>query len=208
MRWQAISPPRSISYALLSALDHSRRSANSGLFPICQTGVILRLMVSRVFPSAVRNSRFLAALVAITVVCPAGYFYLYGQDKTQFPDGFDALQAAPMSHKLIFENAYVRVLEVDVPPPGSTIPMHHHRWPSLVLDWDTGGGTPHIHYLRPGQPMCDVPATGGQSHPGSWSVHWMQPEPTHSIEVVAFPKDHGAHLNDPASLRIEIKCHP
>lgn len=178
------------------------------LFHIRQSGVILRFMNRRVFPFAMRKSLSIAAVVAAAVVCSTGYFYLYGQDKTEFPDGFDALQAAPKSHKLIFENGYLRVLEVDVPSPGSTIPMHHHRWPSLVLDWDTGGGTPHIHYLRPGQPMRDVPASGGESHPGKWSVHWMQPEPMHSIEVVAFPKDHAAHASDPASLRIEIKCHP
>lgn len=151
-------------------------------------------------------------LIVVASVCslllPAGFFYLYGQDKSDFPDGYDALQTAPNSHKLLFENAFVRVLEVDVPPPGSTIPMHHHRWPSLVLDWDTGGGTPHIHYIKPGQPPRDVAATGGSSHPGKWSVHWMQPEPMHSIDVVEFPKDHAAHASDPASLRIEIKCHP
>jgi len=46
----------------------------------------------------------------------AGYFYAYGQDKSEFPDGFDAVQAAPNSHKVIFEK-FVRVLEVTVPPP-------------------------------------------------------------------------------------------
>jgi len=33
-------------------------------------------------------------------------------DKPGFPEGFDAVQAAPGSHKVIFENALVRVLEV------------------------------------------------------------------------------------------------
>jgi hypothetical protein len=165
-------------------------------------------MNRQLFPCPIRKSHFIAAAIATTIIFSAGYFYLHGQNKNGFPDGYDALQAAPNSHKLIFENAFVRVLEVDVPPPGSTVPMHHHRWPSLVLDWDTGGGTPHIHYLKPGQPPRDVPATGGSSHPGKWSMHWMQPEPMHSIEVVAYPKDHAAHASDPSSLRIEIKCDP
>jgi hypothetical protein len=30
-------------------------------------------------------------------------FTVYGQDKSSFPDGFDAVQAAPKSHKVIFE---------------------------------------------------------------------------------------------------------
>lgn len=67
-------------------------------------------------------------------------------EETGFPDGYDAVQAAPASHKVVFENALVRVLEVTVPPNGQTEPMHHHRWPSFFLDWDTGGKSPHIRY--------------------------------------------------------------
>jgi len=88
----------------------------------------------------VRKWRFVAVLIVSSLVLLAAHFYLYGQDKSNFPDGYDALQAAPDSHKVIFENAFVRVLEVTVPPAGSTIPMHHHRWPSFFLDWDTGAG--------------------------------------------------------------------
>ncbi len=35
---------------------------------------------------------------------------VYAQDKSGFPDGYDAVQAAPNSHKVIFENAVVRAL--------------------------------------------------------------------------------------------------
>jgi len=45
-------------------------------------------------------------------------------DASGFPDGYDAVQAAPDSHKVIFENALVRILEVTVPPNGQTEPMH------------------------------------------------------------------------------------
>jgi hypothetical protein len=51
---------------------------------------------------------------------------LYAQDKAGFPDGFDAVQAAPESHKVLFENTFVRVLQVQV-APGTREPMHHHR---------------------------------------------------------------------------------
>jgi hypothetical protein len=44
---------------------------------------------------------------------------------------------APKSHRVLFENAFVRVLEVIV-APGTTEPMHHHRWPSLFPVWDSG----------------------------------------------------------------------
>lgn len=48
------------------------------------------------------------------------------QDETDFPQGYDAVTAAPGSHRIIFENALVRVLEVTMPSPGKTEPMHHH----------------------------------------------------------------------------------
>jgi hypothetical protein len=53
---------------------------------------------------------------------------LDAQDKTGFPQGFDAMEAAPQSHKVLFENAFVRVLQVQV-APGTKEPMHHNRWP-------------------------------------------------------------------------------
>lgn len=147
-------------------------------------------------------------LVASCFALLAGYFYAYGQDKSDFPDGYDAVQAAPDSHKVIFENALVRVLEVTVPPAGSTIPMHHHRWPSFFLDWDTGGGTPHIRYHRGDGSVRDSPSREDAVHPGAWSVRWMKPEPMHAIEVVDKPKGVASIPEGPPSLRIEIKCHP
>lgn len=155
-----------------------------------------------------RKQRWLAVLIAGFLAVSAGYFYAFGQNKSDFPDGFDAVQAAPGTHKVIFENELVRVLEVSVPAPGTTIPMHHHRWPSFFLDWDTGGGSPHIRYHRPDGTVRDSPSTEEPSHPGQWSVQWMKPEPMHAIEVVEMPKSAIPAANAPTSLRIEIKCHP
>ena len=56
------------------------------------------------------------------------------QSEADFPQGYDAVTAAPGSHRVIFENALVRVLEVTMPPPGKTEPMHHHHWPGFFLD--------------------------------------------------------------------------
>lgn len=89
-----------------------------------------------------RRRALCAALAVSCLVLCARHFHAYGQDKSDFPDGYDAVQAAPKSHRVIFENAFVRVLEVTV-SPGTTVPMHHHRWPSLLLSWDTGGKTPY-----------------------------------------------------------------
>jgi hypothetical protein len=63
-------------------------------------------------------------IIAVVGSLFAGHFYLYGQDKSEFPDGYDAVQAAPNSHKVVFENEFVRVLEVTMPSPGATEPMH------------------------------------------------------------------------------------
>jgi hypothetical protein len=130
------------------------------------------------------------------------HFTVHGQDKFSFPDGFDAVQAAPKSHKVIFENAFVRVLDVIV-SPGTTVPMHHHRWPSLLLSWDTGGKTPHIRYRRPDGSVRDIPSTNEAIHPGAWNVEWMNPEPMHAVEILEAPDSNG-----PPDLRIEIKCRP
>jgi hypothetical protein len=151
------------------------------------------------------------ALIAVSTLCflalSARHFYVYGQDKSDFPDGYDAVQAAPNSHKVVFENAFVRVLEVTVPPAGTTEPKHHHRWPSFFLDWDTGGGSPHVRYHRPDGSVRDNPSRQEPVHPGKWSVQWMNPEPMHSIEVVDRPASATDPPGSPTSLRIEIKCH-
>jgi hypothetical protein len=147
-------------------------------------------------------------LILNSLVLFAWHFYAYGQEKSNFPEGFDAVQAAPDTHKVIFENAFVRVLEVSVPPPGATIPMHHHHWRSFFLDWDTGGGTPHIRYHLADGTVKDNPTTQEPVHPGTWSLQWMNPEPMHAIEVVEKPKRATTVPDGPTSLRIEIKCHP
>ena len=157
------------------------------------------------------RTRGLGLIVILMVSFPillAARFYLYGQDKSSFPDGYDAVQAAPQTHKVIFENELVRVLEVTVPPAGTTIPMHHHRWPSFFLDWDSGGPTPHIRYHRADGSVQDQPGRNPPVHPGEWHVHWMKPEPMHAIEVVENPADASRTPKGPPSLRIEIKCHP
>jgi hypothetical protein len=126
------------------------------------------------------------------------------QDAANFPEGYDAVMAAPDSHKVIFENALVRVLEVTMPPPGKIEPMHHHHWPSFFLDWDTGGKSPHIRYHQPGNMVRDSPSIDTPAHSGRWSVHWMKPEPLHAIETVESYRS----PNDLPFVRVEIKIPP
>jgi hypothetical protein len=150
-------------------------------------------------------SSLTAGVIATVFVIFAGPFYLYAQDKLGFPYGYDAVQIAPNSHRVIFENALVRVLEVTMPPPGKTEPMHHHRWPSFFLDWDTGGPSPHIRYHRGDGTVVDEPSEPAPKHPGRWVVHWMKPEPLHGIETVELPPQ---TPDKPGIIRVEIKCKP
>jgi hypothetical protein len=155
-----------------------------------------------------RKLGFIVIMIVSSVFLLGRHLYLYGQDKSAFPDGYDAVQAAPKSHRVVFENEFVRVLEVTMPPAGMTEPMHHHRWPSFFVSWDTGGGSPHVRYHRPDGTVRDSPSAQEPVHPGSWSVQRMKPEPMHAIEVVEMPKNAVAIPDGPPLLRVEIKCHP
>jgi hypothetical protein len=134
--------------------------------------------------------------------------YLFGQEKSGFPVGYDAVQAAPNSHKVIFENALVRVLEVDL-PPGATEPFHHHRWQGFFIDYDTGGRTPHIRYHLPNGTVKDSPSKNNPvSNPGHWTVSWLDPEPMHAVENADTPADEAGRPKRPPWVRVEIKCRP
>lgn len=57
-----------------------------------------------------------------------------GSDPAGWDPRLEALHAAPGNHRVIFENADIRVLSVTV-EPGEMEPAHHHLWPSvLVID--------------------------------------------------------------------------
>jgi len=53
-----------------------------------------------------------------------------------WPDSLDAMVAAPQYHSVLLENEEVRVLRTRI-PPGQTVPVHTHRWPSvqLIVSW-------------------------------------------------------------------------
>lgn len=137
-------------------------------------------------------------LLGLVVLCTGITLLRAEGSAAGFPTGYDAVDAAPNSHRVIFENALVRVLEVTLPPVGQSEPMHHHRWPSFFLDWDTGGKTNHIRYRGADGRVRDVPSIDVPTHPGRWRVSWLEPEPMHSIETVE-------KYDDRKYVRIEIK---
>jgi hypothetical protein len=44
----------------------------------------------------------------------------------------DALLSAPKTHRLLFENAYVRILESRI-EPGQHVPLHTHQWDTIYV---------------------------------------------------------------------------
>ena len=133
--------------------------------------------------------------------------HLLGQDKPGFPDGYDAVQVAPKSHRVLFENAFVRVLEVTV-PPGTKEPMHHHRRRSLFLYWDTGGRTAHIRYYTADGSVRDHPSQEMPVSEGKWRVTWMEPEAMHSLENAETAESALKLPKRPPTVRVEFKVHP
>ena len=85
-------------------------------------------------------------IVVVLTVAAAG---LARVARSQTPDPLDPIRAAPDTHKLAFENQFVRVLDVHV-PPGKTEPRHRHpRGLSVYFtDWDVkvtvDGGQPEV----------------------------------------------------------------
>lgn len=140
----------------------------------------------------------------VLLLAPLLWRFANGQSQPGFPDGFDAVQAAPASHHVLFENAFVRVLQVTLPPAGQTEPMHHHRWPSMWVNYSTGGRTPHIRYHTPDGKVRDQPSIDKPIHAAVWSIQWMKPEPMHAIEVVEEAKPGPGTPR--GYLRVEIKC--
>ena len=129
---------------------------------------------------------------------------LSAQSKPGFPEGFDAVEAAPESHKVLFDNAFVRVLEVLV-PPGVKEPMHHHRWRSIFLNWDVGGRTAHQRIYHLDGSVHDIPSQERPLAPGVWRVKWMEPEPMHSVENLETPESAKSLPQRPPTVRVEFK---
>lgn len=96
----------------------------------------------------------------------------------EWPDSLDALAAAPEFHSLVFENDDVRVLDTRI-GPGATVPVHTHRWPSILYMLSTD------HFVRrdaDGAVLADTRATGMSAEIGAAvPVPAMAP---HSVENV------------------------
>lgn len=99
-----------------------------------------------------------------------------------WPESLDALRAAPESHRLLFENDVVRVLETTI-APDQTTPMHTHRWPSILSLLSIG------HFVRrdaDGAMLFDTRNGGSLPQPGS--AIWSDALPPHTLRTSTPPR--------------------
>jgi len=95
-----------------------------------------------------------------------------------WPTSLDALVAAPASHRLLFENDAVRVLETRI-APGETTQIHTHRWPGILYVLSFG------HCVRrdaDGVLLVDTRNGGSLPQPGT--AIWSSALPPHTLENV------------------------
>lgn len=106
-----------------------------------------------------------------------------------WPLELDALVAAPDSHRVVFENDRVRVLEVVIQAHARE-PQHVHRAAGvMVVDRPA-----RIRYYVDGTARWETPP--GASRPDT-AVSWMEPEGPHAVENL----DERAYH----AVRIELK---
>lgn len=103
-------------------------------------------------------------------------------------DATDAVTAAPLSHKVLLENADVRVLDVFV-APHTKEPMHAHVWPSVMYVFQNST----IRY--------STPTSAGEAITplANWkpTPHLLKPEGLHSVDNLGDTPFH--------AIRVELK---
>ena len=103
---------------------------------------------------------------------------------TQSNDPLDAVRAAPDTHKVAFENAIVRVLDVRV-PPGSIEKRHRHPHGLSVYftDWTVkvtaDGRAPEVHQRKSGTFAWNEAITHTVENVGKTEGHVLRIELKH-----------------------------
>ena len=118
-------------------------------------------------------------LLPLAAIVLLGAIGLAAQDDASWDPALDAVAAAPDSHRVLLENAHVRVLEV-VLPPGHREPAHTHRWPSVMVGLDEA----RIRYYdAEGELRFETPEDKPLDDT-ELSADWLRPEPLHSVENI------------------------
>jgi len=96
-----------------------------------------------------------------------------------WPESLDALAAAPAQHRVLFENAHVRVLDTRI-NPGQRTPVHTHRWPAAhyIVSWSD-----FVRRDADGTVLLDTRKTD-HARVGTPEALWGDALPPHSLENV------------------------
>jgi hypothetical protein len=113
------------------------------------------------------------------------------ENNWNWPPSMDAVAAAPESHRVVFENDDVHVLEVVI-AAGHREPEHTHREPSVMIV----DGPARIRYYQGGTLTFSSPANAAAA---GTRASWMAPEGPHSVENV---DNHPYH-----AIRVELRTH-
>jgi hypothetical protein len=94
-----------------------------------------------------------------------------------WPAGLDAVAAAPDHHRVLLENAQVRVLDTRI-GSGERTPIHTHQWPAVhyVLAWSD-----FVRRHADGTILLDTRAGGAGP---ATSALWGSPLSPHALENV------------------------
>ncbi len=93
------------------------------------------------------------------------------------PQSLDAVNAAPDSHIILFENEEVRVLRVVI-EPGVKEPVHTHQSPSVMIVDQPA----QINYYGENETLIfTTKPTDGKNHQ---HPQWLDPEGLHSVENI------------------------
>jgi mannose-6-phosphate isomerase-like protein (cupin superfamily) len=95
-----------------------------------------------------------------------------------WPDSLDALAAAPAFHRLVLETDDVRVVETVI-GPGETVPLHTHRWPSVIYIVSNSDAVRRDHE---GSVLTDSRVGDGRA--GSGTAALTPPMAPHTVENV------------------------
>jgi hypothetical protein len=93
-----------------------------------------------------------------------------------WPEGLDAMRAVPDHHRELFENERVRVLDTSI-APGETVPLHTHRWPSVMYVMSFSD---FIRCDHQGRILLDSQNLSSKPQPGE--VMWSSPLETNSLK--------------------------
>jgi hypothetical protein len=110
----------------------------------------------------------ITAIIALLVVC--------WRWSSAVPQDLDPLKVAADTHKLVFENKFVRVIETRV-PPGKTEPWHQHGRRVVIYLSDFHTRTTE----KGGQPQDNLRKGG--------SVRWSDPV-IHQVENIGKTEGH------------------